>query len=108
MIFVLYITSPVRINPGCLRAEHTCEYYEYTPTPHHTITQDDSDGTGGGGWDRTRRLKELLGHVGPATLVDDVGDREDHLERDQQEDEEAHAWAGGRNDYYVREKQLAD
>ena len=79
------------------------------PTSPHTITQDDtdSDGTRGGGgaeWDRTRRLKELLGHVGPATLVNDVGDHEDHLERDQQEDEEAHARAGGRNDYEVRGK----
>lgn len=54
------------------------------------------------------RLKELLGHVGPATLIDDVGDHEEHLERDQQEDEEAHARAGGRNDYKMREKQLAD
>lgn len=52
---------------------------------------------GKGGTERGRS-KELLGHVGPATLVDDVGDHEDHLERDQQEDEEAHARAGGGND----------
>lgn len=54
------------------------------------------------------RLKELLGHVGPATLVDDVGDHEDHLERNQQEDEEAHTWARGGNDYKMGEKQLAN
>lgn len=61
-------------------------------------------GVGGEGKDRTGRLKELLGHVGPATLVDDVGDHEEHLERDQQEDEEAHARAGGRDDYKMRRK----
>lgn len=85
MIFVLYITSPVRINPGCLRAEHTCEYYEYTPhSPSHNNSRRHRFRWHrvGGGLDRMRRLKELLRHVGPATLVDDVGDREDHLERD--------------------------
>lgn len=43
----------------------------------------------GGGGDK-RCSKELLGHIGPTTLVDDVGDDEKNLERNNQEDKEAH------------------
>ena len=64
-------------------------------------------GLGGKGRNRTGRLKELLGHVGSATLVDDVGDHKEDLERDHQEDEEAHARAGGRNDYNMRRKAIS-
>jgi hypothetical protein len=41
-------------------------------------------------WKRTRS-EEFLGHVGSATLVDDVGYCKEDLERDQHEQEETHA-----------------
>lgn len=42
-----------------------------------------------------RYLEELFGHIGTATLVDDVGAGEEDLERDDEEDEEAHARSRG-------------
>jgi hypothetical protein len=43
--------------------------------------------------------EELLGHVGPTTLVDDVGDDENYLERNNQEDKEAHTRSRGGDNY---------
>lgn len=43
----------------------------------------------------TIRLKELLGHVGAAALVDDVRCGKKDLACDDKEDEEAHAWSRG-------------
>lgn len=45
------------------------------------------------------RSQELLGHVGPATLVDHIRDDKKHLERDHEEEEEAHA-GGGCGDHW--------
>lgn len=42
-------------------------------------------------------LQEFLGHVGAAALIDNIGDSEEDLEGDHQEEEISHAWRGGSN-----------
>lgn len=48
---------------------------------------------------RNTGLQELLRHVRPTTLVDDVRTGQDDLEGDDEEDEEAHSGGGGGDHY---------
>jgi hypothetical protein len=52
MIFVLYITSPGRINSGgSPPGRALVNIMDIPPTPPSTITQDDTDSDGTGVWE---------------------------------------------------------